>query len=89
MSDIAVWHTHRDITASKMALNNELRILNYLSTLAKATSVYSLQTEALLNIDVKINDSHIKRIDFLFYLSILRILNFASQGTSNTFVTKL
>ncbi|GIX73792.1 hypothetical protein CEXT_288221 [Caerostris extrusa] len=91
--DIAIWHTHRDITTSQKALNVTLKnIASWAKDLKLSINtdktnycVFSTDRKhrSTFNLDIKINDSSIKRIKFPTYLGIT-MDPVASQGTSNT-----
>ncbi|GIY47552.1 reverse transcriptase domain-containing protein [Caerostris extrusa] len=78
--DIAIWHTHRDITTSPKVLNVTLKNTAIwakdlkLSINADKTNFCVFSTDrkhrSTFNLDIKINDSPIKRIDFPTYLGI-------------------
>ncbi|GIY16533.1 reverse transcriptase domain-containing protein [Caerostris extrusa] len=78
--DIAIWHTHRDITTSQKALNVTLKNIAIwakdlkLSINADKTNFCVFSTDrkhrSTFNLFIKFNDSPIKRIDFSTYLSI-------------------
>ncbi|GIX87110.1 probable RNA-directed DNA polymerase from transposon X-element [Caerostris extrusa] len=79
-NDIAIWHTHRDITTSQKALNVTLKNIAIwakdlkLYIKADKTNYLVFSTDrkhrSIFNLDIKINDSPIKRIEFSTYLGI-------------------
>ncbi|GIX87871.1 probable RNA-directed DNA polymerase from transposon BS [Caerostris extrusa] len=78
--DIAIWYTHRDTTTSQKAINVTLKNIAIcpkdlkLSINADKTTFCVFSTDrkhrGTFNLDIKINDSPIKRIDFPTNLSI-------------------
>ncbi|GIY49400.1 uncharacterized protein CEXT_27991 [Caerostris extrusa] len=78
--DIAIWHTHRDITTSQKALNVTLKNITIwakhlklsINAVKKHYCVFSTDRKrrSTFNLDIKINDSPIKRIEFPTYLGI-------------------
>ncbi|GIX87868.1 hypothetical protein CEXT_647311 [Caerostris extrusa] len=79
-NDIAIWYTHRDTTTSQKAINVTLKNIAIwtkdlkLSINADKTTFCVFSTDrkhrGTFNLDIKINDSPIKRIDFPTNLSI-------------------